>query len=294
MKVPYKYICIIYNPNSTGNSIDNAKDFADELKKLKVEAEIELIGTKYAGHAQKIARTIAKKADSVLIVSSSGDGGYNEVINGVLAQPNKKVVTHVLASGNANDHHEATAKNSNIKSIITQQPKLIDVIKVETTIDKKPWTHYAHSYVGIGATPIIGRKLTKLKINFFNEKLVVLKELLKFRYVVLRKNDTYIRYSSVVYTTIDRMSKVMKLSDKASIADGKMELYAVRYRSLWKLVYVLIRAVVIGISETRRLASDEFSTVTKTSIQLDGEVFVIDEKSKVKISCKKQLLKTLI
>ena len=47
--------------------------------------------TNHTGHATELAREAAATG-SPLIVSDSGDGGYNEVVNGA------------MASGNANHH----------------------------------------------------------------------------------------------------------------------------------------------------------------------------------------------
>src|SRR4051794_35588548 len=103
----FSVICIIYNPNSTGPSEDLARKLADDIR--TTGAEINLLPTEHAGHATELAFDIATRHDNPLIISSSGDGGYNEVINGALrAQENgAHPVCAVLPAGNANDHSHA-------------------------------------------------------------------------------------------------------------------------------------------------------------------------------------------
>ena len=294
MKTRYDEICIIYNPHSTGDSKKDAQAFYDAVAARKPDATLHLRATKHPGHASSMARAYARSGKHVLVVSSSGDGGYNEVINGALASTRSNVVTYVLPSGNANDHHHATSTQPNIRTIITRQPTAIDVIRVASTINGKRWVQYAHSYVGIGATSVIGRKITSLHINFFNEKMLVLKKIFQFRYVMLERDKKVRKYSSIIYTTIPRMSKIMHLAKNTSVRDGTMELYTTPYRSPWHLVGILLKAITVGLDETSRTASDTFRTVSKTSIQCDGEVFVLDPKATVKITCEKQRLSTIL
>jgi diacylglycerol kinase family enzyme len=67
---------------------------------------MELLPTDFAGHARDLARSVAVSGGP-LIVSVSGDGGYNEAVNGVLDVPASRAVCTVLPAGNANDHHRS-------------------------------------------------------------------------------------------------------------------------------------------------------------------------------------------
>ena len=68
-----------------------------------------LCPTERAGHARDLARDAAQ-AGHPLIVSVSGDGGDNEVVDGVMKAGNDNAVCAAKAAGNANDHRRTTAQ----------------------------------------------------------------------------------------------------------------------------------------------------------------------------------------
>jgi diacylglycerol kinase family enzyme len=276
-------VIVLYNPVSTGSSAENAKQLVEQLKNISKELNVHLKKTEYAGHAEELAKEYAKSKKTVLLVSSSGDGGYNELINGALSIKPNNIYTSLLPSGNANDHYNFIGTDSLVEHIVSGKSKRIDVLKVTSRIAGKPWVRYAHSYVGIGLTPVIGKELTKEKLNFFNEKWLTLKYLFKFHHVTIIRKDKKIRYSSLIFSNINQMSKVIQLSKNASINDGKFEVNAIRHRSKFYLIMQLFRAATIGLEENSSLDMYEFKTLKKALIQLDGEDFTLDGKAIVKI-----------
>lgn len=289
---PFDKIVILFNPNSTGDGKSNAKTLQRKLVRAGVK-HVELKATDFAGHAEEIAREYSETKKTVLIVSASGDGGYNEVINGVLSVPGAKTVTHVLPSGNANDHHHATTKNDAFERIIAGNISTIEAIKITSTVGSTKWVRYAHSYAGIGLTAYIGKKLTEAKLNAFNEKLIVIKYLLSFRHATIRVNGTKRRYSSLVFATIHRMSKIIKLSGKNSLKDGKVEYYEMRERSLLKILWKLLIATTAGFQPSGAVKKYTFKTTRPLDIQLDGEVFRLDASSDVIVECVPQALRII-
>lgn len=291
----FNEIVVIYNPISTGSSESNAKEFSQELSVLQPNQKITLIKTKYKGHAEKVASKYSTRKGNWLIVSSSGDGGYNEVINGILrGKKTGLVVASVLPSGNANDHHAAMTSDDLLGNIKRAKVEKIDVIKVESVVDSKPWVRYAHSYVGFGITPKVGRELTIRQLNAFNEKWYVLRSLLAFKHVKLNIEGANRQFSSLVFATIPKMSKVIRLADDASQRDGKMEMYQTKYLSPIGMLKLLSTVVTKGMKPNKRLSNYHFSTVNPTLIQLDGEVTKLDKDSEVIVSCLKQELHTII
>ena len=165
MNYPFTHIAIIYNPNSTGNGPADAKKLQSHLKKqLPTSVKIDLTPTKSAGHAEKLARDYAKSHQKCLIVSASGDGGYNEVVNGVIGT-SKTAVVAVLPSGNANDHDRAISDDDILRRIVKADITKIDAIKLTGLKDGKKFERYAHSYIGMGLTAYIGKKLTEADLN---------------------------------------------------------------------------------------------------------------------------------
>ena len=296
MKQQFKDIIIIYNPVSTGNSQANAEKLKSELVPRMKTTSIRLFATEYAGHAEKIGKEYAKH-DNALLVSSSGDGGYNELVNGVLSAKEPKVTVCVLPSGNANDHYHATGENNLVETIVESKTTLIDVLKVEGTQQDKVWLRYAHSYIGVGITAYVGKKLTEAKLNPINEKWLTVKYLLKFGHVSLKVTSwgqqKFRRYSSLVIGNINRMSKVIKLDADTSLIDGKFEVYTIRTRSPLGLIKALIAASAVGAKLIERTEKIEFISKNDFEIQCDGEVFKVRGSKKCVVSAMRQSLRTV-
>lgn len=285
-------VVIVYNPHSTGDGKANAKRLAEQLTEKGVK--VALKETTHAGHGEEIAAAYAHEDKEVILISSSGDGGYHEVVNGVLAHPSTKVTVGVLPSGNANDHYSALGGGALVEAIARHEISTIDVIKVTATIDGKPWVRYAHSYAGIGVTATAAKRLTEERPNIFTEKWIVAHALFSFRYVKLREDGELHRYSSLLFGNIDRMSKVIKLSDSTSVTDGKFEMSGIRFHSKLRLLAYLLTAATLGLRQARSLHRYTFGTLSKTPIQLDGEVYTIDADCTVTIESMKQVLRCVI
>lgn len=285
-------IIIIYNPKSTGNSQQNAKALEKQLRTNN--KDVSLFKTTHPGHGEELAAKYAAQNQEVMLISSSGDGGYHEVVNGVLSHSTKKVVVGVLPSGNANDHASAVGSNALLEAILEKDIQYIDTIKVSGTVDGKPWTRYAHSYAGIGVTATAAKRLTEERPNALTEKWIVAHSLLSFRYVKVTEKGKLRRYSSVLFGNIDRMSKVIKLSENSSITDGKFEMSTIPFRSKLRLLIYLLTAAIVGLRDARSLSRYTCRTIHPTPIQLDGEFFMLDAKSTVTVESVKRNLRCVI
>ena len=274
-------VIIIYNPNSTGDSEANAKNLARQLKDAHVDVVTKK--TTHAGHGEEIAAKLAKENEDAVLISSSGDGGYHEVVNGALSRKSSKLVVGVLASGNANDHASSLGSDSLATAIIHKDFHYIDTIKVTSTMHGKPWVRYAHSYVGIGVTANAAKKLTEDRPNVFTEKWIVARSLFSFNYVKIQEHGEAKRFSSMLFGNVEKMSKVIKLSEGSSVTDGKFEMSSIRFHSKLRLVAYLISAATIGLTKSRSVSKYECVTLKSLPIQLDGEVYELDAKSKLVI-----------
>ncbi len=287
-------VVIIYNPNSTGNSAKNAKQLKSDLEERSYDRKVTLVQTKYAKHAEKIASTYAKKKQKTLLVSSSGDGGYHELINGILAVSPKNVIAGLLPSGNANDHFSAVGSGNIADDIVEGNVRYIDVLKVEATVNGRPWTKYAHSYAGIGISPVIGKELNKQKLNVFNEKIILIRELLSFGYVKVSINGRVRKITSLIFANVSTMSKVLKVSKKNSVRDGKFEINMIDAGSTREVLGRIFQASTIGLKEELSTSEYSFKTIKATPVQLDGEVYRIDSDTTVKISSVSNQLSIII
>ena len=106
MTRPFDAVEIVFNPNSTGDAQERADELAAVLARRAPELPVTLRPTEHAGHGREIARDAAR-AGRPLVVSVSGDGGYNDVVNGLMEAANPAFAA-VLAAGNANDHRRVT------------------------------------------------------------------------------------------------------------------------------------------------------------------------------------------
>lgn len=292
----YSTIAIIYNPNSTGSSDDMANTFADKLRSQMPHQAIELYATKHAGHAEEMAYKVASATDNALIISSSGDGGYNEVVNGALKAQREghKVTTGLIPAGNANDHYRNMHSTDLVERIVTYDDRVIDVLCVKTTVNGKPFERVAHSYAGVGITPKIGKKLNKTKLNRFNETWLVLRTLFTAKPVRLRINSKTKYYESIIFSNIDGMSKYMQVSQPSRVNDGVFEVTLFPRSRRLQLIYLLFKASFVGLKEDLQVENFVFNTIDKTLIQVDGEVITIDAGVMVEVCCMKRALTCIV
>lgn len=282
-------IYILYNPVSTGSSYSTAKEMYENIKKIGLS--VELIKTKYKGHAGEFAETHATEA-STLLISSSGDGTYHEIVNAVLSnsKPSARAITGLLPSGNANDHYHFVHEGNTVERIRLGDVRAID--SLEVTFGAK--RHFAHSYAGVGITSQIGDELNKTDLNRFNEAWLVVKNLFKVRSVKLIVEGKKRRFDSLVFSTNGRMSKVLTLSKEAQIDDGLFEVNALHSTRLPRLFHFLVKASTIGVATAPQTDKFSFTTTHKTSMQLDGEIVYIPAHTTVTIRSNQQSLRCIV
>ena len=292
----YTIIAVIYNPNSTGSSKSMAEVFVNDVRARMPKQNIELIATEYAGHAGELAYEIAKKHDNALIISSSGDGGYNEVVNGAIkAQKEcRTVTTGILPAGNANDHHRNLSDGNIVDMIADGKTKTIDLLKISGMSNGKAIERYAHSYIGIGFTPKIAKVLNKNKLNIFNEVWLVARMLIIVKPIRLKLGKKVRHYESVIFSNVDSMSKYLTISSPSPVTDGKFEVTIFKRRDKLKFILTLLKASFGGVKEDKRVSEYAFETVDKTLVQMDGEVLTLDAGISVETTIEKQVLRCVV
>lgn len=287
MKV-FDHIAIIYNPKSTGDAPKMAKDLYDSVNGHFeiIQKKAVLYPTKRAGDAIELSYDIASKYARPLIISVSGDGGYNEVINGVMAAkkmfPAQKPVVAVMAAGNANDHRRVMRDDTPlIRLIKSAQIKSIDLISIEVKADDFEMMRYAHSYIGLGITPEVGHALNKHGKNRWNEAWLTLKTLKDFTPFEIVKDGATTLYDSIVFANINEMAKFVKLDTKNTVHDDKFEVVAVRHRGKLHTITAIIGAVIHGFKHVPSYKSFSFVLPHAQLVQLDGEVVELPEQASV-------------
>lgn len=278
-------ISIIFNPNSTGDGKAMAKELKADLSKRLPGHNVKLIPTQHAGHAEELSYKLSKESLRPLIISASGDGGYHEVVNGI-AQANNEgshAVAGLLPAGNANDHFHDVHDIDIGEAISKNKTKKIDLLELDTMVGGKGFKRYAHSYIGFGLTPKVGRELNKVELNRLNELIIAAKALLALKPVKIMVSGKRRSYHSLVFSNVSTMSKVLTLSPTASNADGLFELTVFKRRHKVKLLLTLLRASTTGLGDAESLKKFNFRTKKQLLVQLDGEIFTIDADSSVDI-----------
>ncbi len=284
-------VVIIFNPNSTGDSPSMAREFAEAAQKCSNIKSVSLQETKHAGHAHKLAYE-ASTSDTTLVVSVSGDGGYHEVINGVLQAADEgkaHALAAVLPGGNANDHYSSFARRPLIEALEAEHIVEIDVIAV--TVDNKKT--YAHSYMGLGLTPLVAVELNQHTLSAFKESWLATKTFWKFRPFEIVVDGAHSRFDSLVVANIDRMAKYITIAEDSSLTDGKFEVISWPHLSKFHLAGTLIKSV-LKLGEKPRITDKlSFSAVKNMPMQLDGEITELESGSFVDIVVDHRRLRTL-
>ncbi|UYY83301.1 diacylglycerol kinase family protein [Arthrobacter sp. YA7-1] len=292
----FESIVIIFNPNSTGDARRLAEGLQSELKGLlSYPVDIRLQPTARAGHAVELARDAVSGGGDVLVVSVSGDGGYNEVVNGVMQGGNPQAVCAVLGAGNANDHRRSTGTQPLGEAIAAGSVRSIDLLRVHTGKGSDSPAEYAHSYVGFGLTPVVAIDLEKGGKGALKEMVSVMRTFSKFEPFEIRQADgKRRRLDSLVLANIPEMAKYATLSDADDkLADGKFEVVLFAHRPKWRVLLMALRAATMGLGDQPSMSSYSFTTIEPLAYQIDGEVKSVDANVPVRIECAPAALSTL-
>lgn len=292
----FESIVIIFNPNSTGDAPELAKQLHQRLKELLTyQPEIILQPTEHAGHAVDLAREAAAKGGDVLVVSVSGDGGYNEVVNGVMQAGNPRAVCAVRAAGNANDHSRIIATKPLEEAIAEGKVHNIDLLRIHTGQKENEPLEYAHSYIGFGLTPVVATELEKGSKGALKEMVTVIQTFSKFEPFAVRLDDgKRHRFDSLVFANIPEMAKYATLSEAADHpSDGKFEVIIFPHMPKWRVLLTALKATTQGLGDQPSVSSYEFTTLKPLPYQMDGEVKSVGANVKVRVECAPQALATL-
>lgn len=290
----YSGIFIVYNPKSTGDSERIAKEAAKRLRKNLDRADIKLMATKHAGHGREIAHDLASKHKSPLIISSSGDGGYNEIVNGVMEAGNSRAICAVLPAGNANDHSRTMHDKPLVDRIAENKTGYLDLIKLTISDNNKQKLIYAHSYVGLGITPVVAAELNKNKLSAYKEALIIIRTFSKYRPFKIVHNGKTLKLDSLIFGNINQMAKILTLAPDNKATDGKFEIIPIPSGHKLRLIKLLIKAAAYHLEDVKSAKKYEFKVVKRMPIQADGEVSYLKQGAKVKVEIAPAALRTIL
>jgi len=290
---PFDRVVLIFNPNSTGNASGLAAELRDELARRQPDLPVLLQQTEHAGHARELALEAARTG-SPLLVSVSGDGGYNEVVDGAMQSGSEAVVCAVLPAGNANDHHRATRERPLADAIVTGSVTRIDLLRL-TVEGSSPTIRYAHSYIGLGLTPVVAVDLEKGGKGSLKETLTAARAFANFRPFEIQLEDgSRERFDSIVFANISQMAKVATLSEDGVPDDGQFEVITVKHTSKWRLLGTALKAAVRGLGPQPSVREYRFTNLEQMPIQVDGEVMELGPGAKAKVDIAHQVMQTVL
>lgn len=293
---PYDVIAIIYNPKSTGPGQRLAQRLKRQLASRAPRETVQIIPTKRQGHAEELAAELTRRHKHPLIISASGDGGYNEVVNGITSANGftKRPVAGLLPAGNANDHYREQHGDNLAQAIARHDEKPIDLLSLTARSGGRILQRYAHSYIGVGLTPEAGHKLNESRFKLFSEVWIVAKVLLFLQSVRLVVNGEVRHYDSLVFSNVSRMSKILKLSETAHPDDGRFEVTAFRRRNKPQLIASLLKATTRGLKNDKHVKRYTFKTTARTLVQLDGEILRVDANTRVTVRIAPKALRCIV
>jgi diacylglycerol kinase family enzyme len=284
-------VVVIFNPQSTGDAQNKAQELRDELAVRAPDLLVELVETQHAGHARELAADAAATGRP-LIISVSGDGGYNEVVDGAMRANNDNAACAVLAAGNANDHDRTTAEHPLVDAIVSGEVCRIDLLRL--TVDGT--SRYAHSYIGLGISPAVALDLEKGGKGSLREVFAAARAFARFRpFEIERPDGTRGRFDSIIFANINHMAKVATLSeDDGRPDDGAFEVITLRHAAKWRILGTALKASVRGLGPQPSVTEYAFTTIAATPIQVDGEVMELDANTQVRIDIAPKALRTVL
>jgi diacylglycerol kinase (ATP) len=266
---PFDSVEIVYNPNSTGNATERAQELADELAGRAPDLPVTMRPTERAGHGREIARDAARSGRP-LVVSVSGDGGYNDVVNGLMDADVEEVFAAVLAAGNANDHRRTTRERPLADAIVDGDVSRLDLLRMSVDDGREP--RYAHSYIGLGITPSVALELEKGGKGSIREVISTIRSFARFRPFEIETDSGTERFDSVIFANIREMAKFAELSDEGRPDDGRFEVIILRHTAKWRVLVTAVRAALRGLGPQPTAREYHFRTRDPMPVQVDGEV----------------------
>jgi len=201
----------------------------------------------------------------------------------------------VLPAGNANDHRRATREQPLADAIVTGSVTRIDLLRL-TVGGSSPTTRYAHSYVGLGLTPVVAVDLQKGGKGSLKEALTVMRAFSNFRPFEIQLEDgSHQRFDSIVFANISQMAKVATLSeDDGRPDDGRFEVITVKHTAKWRLLGIALKAALRGLGPQPSVREYRFTNLEPMPIQVDGEVMDLGDGAAVRIDIAHQAMQTLL
>ena len=227
-----KKVLIIYNPISGTKS--NKAMISQLLNYYKLNnINYFLLKTEYKNHAKEFCANNSLAEYDDLIVCG-GDGTFNEVINGVVINKNKKNPRlGFLPGGTGNSFmHDLNAVDPNkaINKIIKNNSDTLDILKL--TYNNK--TIYSFNIVGWGLVTdilILAEKMRFLKSIRYNVAslfYILTAKGKKIKFIIDNNKIYNEKYLFILICNTIHTGKGMKAAPKAKFNDGQLDIVSVK------------------------------------------------------------------
>ena len=190
-----------------------------------------------------------------LIIAVSGDGVYNEVVNGIMDVDGSSAVSAVAAGGNANDHRRSTRRMPLVAAIVDGRARHLDLLRLTVRTNGVLWSRYAHSYVGLGLTPLMAIGLNKDMKGTVMELISVMRTFNRLEPVeISTAAEERALFDSLVFANVARMAKYGRVSNSGRPDDGLFELVSCPHRGRWRIALMVLRAATVGLGKQPRIS----------------------------------------
>lgn len=257
------------------------------LKKVKpifdtAGAELFIIETTFAGHAQELANQLDLSAYDGFI-GIGGDGTLHEITNGMLSRyDGNKIPIGIIPGGSGNSYMhdlQLTDPLKAAKAIINGKTRALDTAKVEVNHIIK----YSNNMIGWGLVTDVGNQAEHFRWLGTNRYTILsVVEVLrhKSRPATLIMDDKKIEdeFIFIIACNSIHVGKGMKMAPKARLDDGLIDLIVIRSGvSRTRLLQVLPKLFDgshINEPELEYYQTSQFSLIPETDeiLNIDGEI----------------------
>ncbi len=289
-----KKVLIIYNPVSGTKS--NKAMISQLLNYYKLNnINYFLLKTEYKNHAKEFCANNSLAEYDDLIVCG-GDGTFNEVINGVVINKNKKIPRlGFLPGGTGNSFmHDLNAVEPNkaINKIIKNNSDTLDILKL--TYNNK--TIYSFNIVGWGLVTdilILAEKMRFLKSIRYNVAslfYILTAKGKKIKFIIDNNKIYNGKYLFILICNTIHTGKGMKAAPKAKFNDGQLDIVSVKSQISFFQLIKLFTKIFTG-KHIHSPFVDYINAQTINLIPENNEVLNVDGDARGGTPVKIQILK---
>jgi diacylglycerol kinase (ATP) len=292
---------VIVNPISRGGKAQEEGIWLlNRLKKAGVDYEF--LFTERAGHAEEMVVKWAEDFD--VVVSVSGDGTTNEIINGIMKVPSAELKLAMFPAGTADDFarnmgYDRKDKEQALRTILGDTCRTIDLIRYDDRYAAVTWGLGVDSEIADGAYKwkrfrIPAYFYSGLRKCFFEERK---KYHVRFDYEG-QTFDDWVLISILCNAPL--FGRYIKIHPDAKMNDGLLGLTIGREMPNFYGLVLFAFACMNGRHGFSRLVSYHqvrsmrVECKSDTYAQIDGEVFRFDSGKIINISVVPQALKVLV